>query len=336
MTGAFRRVVPIAAVVLAATSSACGADARPGAVTVTTAVGAGPTIDTTVSSAGSPAPATVTTALEQGASALCPPLTQASVAFTVDDAGAEPRVVRAFGGEAVQTVTVRSAVDARIEQAGNGGVERHEEEIDLHVARAAAPGSVAPVQVVVLALRAGEAVIGPQVLTGPQRMALGPAAGSAICLLHGASGLTTVNSSTAAWAPDGLGVLQTLLAAQVVLFPAEPIGVGARWSREERIDQDGPAEVRRWRYELVAVDEQTYDVRGTASGELVPVEFSTERSVPERGADLVRNRSTELSVQGRFDQPFATSAVIVERSEQRSESLGLAGSGTRTLQISAT
>lgn len=335
MTGAFRRLAVISAIALGSASSACAGDGRPAAVSVP--VPTAPAADATVPPAADALPpTTVTTVLDQGSSAPCPPLIQASVAFTVDDAGAEPRAVRAFGGEAVQAVTLRSAVDARIEQAGSGGAERHEEEIDLRVVRGAAAGSVAPVQVVVVAARAGEAVIGPQVQTAPQRTALAPAAGSAICLLQGVNGLRSVNSSTAAWGPDGLGVLQSLLAAQVVLFPAEPIGVGARWSRQERIDHDGRPEVRRWSYELVAVDEHTYDVHGTASGELIAVDLSTERSVPERGADLVMRRSAEFSVQGRFDRPLATSAEIVELSEQRSESLGLTGSGTRTLQLSST
>ncbi|MGE0729031.1 MAG: DUF6263 family protein [Acidimicrobiia bacterium] len=216
-----------------------------------------------------------------------------------------------------------------------GEVVAFDDEFDLAASRGAAEGNVAPVPLTLNAVRLSEAKLNERVLSPEERAAMAPKPGAAVCLLQHSSGLTALNSSTERWRTDMIGLLQTVLAVEVVIFPEDPIGVGARWTRTDEVNLDGAIEHRQWSYQLTAGDDQTYEVRGTATFKQDTHLDATTDSIPADWDAFVLTQELEFSVAGRFDQPFPTAATITNRISQRSDSGRLDGSGTHTLIVSA-
>ncbi|MGE4164118.1 MAG: DUF6263 family protein [Vicinamibacterales bacterium] len=217
----------------------------------------------------------------------------------------------------------------------SGDVVMFDDEFDLAASRGAADGDVAPVPLTVDAVRLSEATLNGKVLSPDERAAMAPQPGAAVCLLQHSSGLTILNSSTELWGTDMIGLLQTVTAVQVVVFPADPIGVGARWARTSEVNNDGAIEHRQWNYELVAVDDHSYQIRGTATFTQDTHLDATIESVPANWDAFVLTQEYEFSVEGRFDQPFPTAATIANRISRHSDSGRLDGSGTHTLTVAA-
>jgi hypothetical protein len=302
------------------------------AVVSTGPVGSVP-FGTTSSSTANGVPATSSDGSTVGP-AQCPALVAPEVAVSLEDPGAAPLAERVFAGSGPQSFTVRSTLDGRSVQAGQESIIRVEDEFDLTAQRGADPAGVAPLWITLDELRLGDRTVGAEVQPAAQRAATAPQAGASVCLLHGRSGLTTLNSSTADWGNDREGVLQTLLAAQVIVFPEAAVGTGARWTRSATVENDYE-ELQEWSYQLTSVDEGGYEVHGTATHTEDLGEAQPGQSIPVTGGDMVAVARFEFTVVGRFDRPFPVSATITSHSTRRSESAQFEFTATHTLVVTS-
>lgn len=329
-----RSRVAVLGIVLAA--GACGSDGSSAAPPDGTGpVTSGAPSDSTVVVPTAPAGggSTVVPSTTAAARAVCPELVMAAADTVVTEAGTAPLAARTFAGTGTQQVTLRAEMD--LELAGGDGFTVVDE-FDLAVERGESDAAVAPLLLTVEGARPGEVATAGTMPQPPEDSRTAPAVGASICLLHGASGLTTVNSSTERWGVDRIGLLQYVTAAQVVVFPVEPIGAGARWTRQEDVNGDGATEVRRWEYELVSVDDRRYEVRGTATftsgGPAAAGSAESAQSVPTGGAPA-HVAELRFSAEGSFDRPLPAAATVTNTFRQVTPDERYDASGTSTLTI---
>ena len=250
--------------------------------------------------------------------------------LAVEDDGETPRAVRRMVGTGTQPLTLRSSVDTRQQMGKQETFIRFEDWVDLTAVRGAEASGVAPLWITVAARQLGERPAGAAPPNSGGLNEDAPAPGSSVCVLQGTSGLTILNSSLEMWGRDTVGLLQTVMASQIVVFPDAALGEGAPWTMSKSVNHDGAEEMQTWKYQLVSVDEAGYELHGTASfawdqnGE-------TPQSISE--SDTVRASSLEFMVLGRFDQPFPASATITRATTMRSASREMDITGTHLSNV---
>lgn len=254
-----------------------------------------------------------------GAGSTCSGGRVAPPKVTLDAAGVPPLRELRFSGSADQQFQLSWRWDNQISLDGEVSTDVGSVAATVQAVRHQLSGDGSPIEVRLLAVTPGQRTFNGERWVEGEDTALYAAPLAEVCGEQTTGGALLVDTPERGAAEDPQGLFIQIVEAQLAVFPDGPIGVGASWTRIERVRSDGADYERVWRLTLESFDGTSYTVRGTAS--FTRDETTNPNAPPD--SDLVDIDNVTLAASGRTDQPFPTSATLTYDRMQRSAFLGM-------------